>query len=559
MATPNKETIYIDVDDEITSIIDKVKSSKSKIVALVLPKRSTVLQSVVNMKLIKKAAQTSKKSVVLITNETSLMPLAGVAGLHIAKSLQSKPVIPPPPAYPGEDVIEAEDLEDTESLDTTATVGALAAAAAAKDEDAIELATETIDMSLQDSVASKEKLKKKRHLKVPNFDRFRVGIFLAGLAVVLLVVGWYFAAVVMPRAQVTIRTTTTSAVSSFDFTVTTAQTELDKDNKVIPAIQKTITKSDNTKVPATGQKDLGAKAEGTMTMKNCSASDEAIIVSSGTRFSAGDFAFISTEAVSLPASSFSGGGTCTTPTRTVDVLAEKPGDSYNLSARAYTVGINGVTATGSAMAGGSTKIVKVVSQKDVDDAVADIKTKQDQQAGDELKTALEIDTLFALSETRASAPSKITTTPNVDSEAEEATVLVETTYTMLGIQRDYLSQLIKADVEGDPSLQGQAVTDDGIDTSIMRLNNQQAAGEASISFRTSVTAGPEIDEQFVKESIKGKKRGEAEAFINGLPGVDEATVDYSPFWVYTTPKSVTKINVVIEKVEQSVPSTENNE
>ena len=49
-----KDTVYIDIDDEITSVIDKVISSKAKTVALVLPKRASVFQSVVNMKLLTK-------------------------------------------------------------------------------------------------------------------------------------------------------------------------------------------------------------------------------------------------------------------------------------------------------------------------------------------------------------------------------------------------------------------------------------------------------------------------------------------------------------------------
>ncbi len=38
MTSSSKDTIYIDIDEEITGIIDKVRSSEGKIVALVLPK-----------------------------------------------------------------------------------------------------------------------------------------------------------------------------------------------------------------------------------------------------------------------------------------------------------------------------------------------------------------------------------------------------------------------------------------------------------------------------------------------------------------------------------------
>src|SRR5579875_3708442 len=93
-SSSDKDTIYVDIDDEITGIIDKVKASKSKLVALVLPKRASVFQSIVNMKLLKRAADSGKKNIVLITSEAGLLPLAGAAGIHVAKTLNSKPEIP---------------------------------------------------------------------------------------------------------------------------------------------------------------------------------------------------------------------------------------------------------------------------------------------------------------------------------------------------------------------------------------------------------------------------------------------------------------------------------
>src|SRR3954463_13342267 len=97
MAMNQKDTIYIDFDDEITAIIDKVTSSKERIVALVLPKRAAVLQSIVNMKLLKRSAENEKKHVVLITTESGLLPLAGAVGMHVAPSLQSRPAVPASP------------------------------------------------------------------------------------------------------------------------------------------------------------------------------------------------------------------------------------------------------------------------------------------------------------------------------------------------------------------------------------------------------------------------------------------------------------------------------
>ncbi len=89
-----KGTVYIEADDEITTVIDKVLSAKEEIVAVVLPKRATVFQSVVNLKLLKKASEEAKKRVVLISSEPAIESISAVVGMHIAQSLSSKPYVP---------------------------------------------------------------------------------------------------------------------------------------------------------------------------------------------------------------------------------------------------------------------------------------------------------------------------------------------------------------------------------------------------------------------------------------------------------------------------------
>ena len=51
----NKDVIYIEPEDDITDIISKIENSKEKIVALVPPKKTGILRSIVNIKLITKS------------------------------------------------------------------------------------------------------------------------------------------------------------------------------------------------------------------------------------------------------------------------------------------------------------------------------------------------------------------------------------------------------------------------------------------------------------------------------------------------------------------------
>src|SRR5487761_1744901 len=214
MANPDKDTIYIDVDDEITGIIDKVKVSSAKVVALVLPKRAAVFQSIVNMKLLKRAADSEKKNLVLITSEAGLLPLAGSAGIHVAKTLTSKPEIPLGP-QPFEDNDEAVDEDaplvanGSEPIDSSKSVGqlsegALAAAPIATKDGVETLMLDNEEAPAQDGadnasvaglgvVAASDKASKapkNKKLKVPNFERFRLWLVLGIIILILLIIGF---------------------------------------------------------------------------------------------------------------------------------------------------------------------------------------------------------------------------------------------------------------------------------------------------------------------------------------------------------------------------------
>ena len=108
-----KDIIYIDVEDDITAIIGKVKGASEKIVALVAPKSVGVLQSAVNLRLLARAAKQANKRLVLITSNPALTALAAAAQLPIAKNLQSKPEIAQIPALDiddGDDIIDGAQL-----------------------------------------------------------------------------------------------------------------------------------------------------------------------------------------------------------------------------------------------------------------------------------------------------------------------------------------------------------------------------------------------------------------------------------------------------------------
>src|ERR1700683_540390 len=105
--------LYLEADEDITSAIDKLAKAPGAAVQIVVPKRSTMLQSIINLKLLKKAAETHHKDLVLVTGDKIATELAARVGLAVAPTLGAKAVMAPAETptslKAAEEVIEADD------------------------------------------------------------------------------------------------------------------------------------------------------------------------------------------------------------------------------------------------------------------------------------------------------------------------------------------------------------------------------------------------------------------------------------------------------------------
>jgi hypothetical protein len=562
-SSTTKDTVYIDVDDEITTIIDKLRSSPHKIVALVLPKRATVFQSIVNMKLLKRSAEAANKHVVLITSEAALMPLAGAVGLYVAKNPQSKPEVPPAATPVNDDVIEASEDEEgftaenagTAPIGDLASVGGTAAVASATNDIETLALDDDDDMAndAADGVAAGAtgvtKIKKNKKLKVPNFNRFRVLTAAGVAALILLIVALYICTTVLPKAKIIISTDASDVNSSLTPTLDTAAKKLDKATLTVPAKIAQQQKTQSQQVAATGSKNNGDKATGavTVTTKRCAPNigtpDD---VGAGTGVSTGGVTFITTETMSF---NYNGGaGSCVNyKSNSVSMTAQAPGTKYNTSNATFAVaGHADMTGTGSA-SGGTDNVVKVVQQSDIDSAKQKITTSTET---DSIKTALkqqlQQDGQYALTATFDAGEPAVTTSSNVGDEADNVTVTAIYTYTMFGTEKDNLDSLLDDDIKGQVDTSKETILTNGLDKAQIRVIAATPTTK-KINIQTTGTVGPELHVDDLKKQSAGKKSGEVIPLIKNLPGVTDVQVHLSPFWVSSVPKNTDKITIVVEK------------
>jgi len=568
-----KETIYVDVDDEITTIIDKVGAAKSKVVALVLPKRAPVLQSVVNMKLLKRTADNAGKNLVLITSEAGLMPLAGVVGLHVASTPTSRPSIPDTLGSIAADDDEAtEELEEPikvvdgnrpdsdneEDFDPKAAgataIGTLAAADLADDDDTIDMNNEPDETPLAAVAAKLPKPKKDKDLKVPNFDRFRKLIVLGIVLIIILVVAWIFAFTVLPKADITIGTDSSTIPSNLTLSLDTTATSLDQTDDTVPAVAQTQQKTNTATVNATGQQNNGQKATGTVTMSAGSCSGTVPNdVPAGTTLADNNNTYELDDSVTFAPTVAHGSKQCTFTGEgsqgesDIPITALSSGSNGNVSSASFTVtGNSGVTASGST-SGGTDNITTIVQQSDISNATGKVSSPDTNSIKQALESSLEADGLQPVPATFLAGTPVVTTNQQAGAAASSVTATAATTYTMLGVKKSDLQTLIDSNVEGQLDKGKQVILDDGVANAQFAEANPGTSTTATVAMTTSSLAGPQLNANALKSQLAGMKSQDVQSYVKQTPGVTSVSVKYSPFWVDSVPKNSKKVTVMIEK------------
>lgn len=544
----NKDVIYIDVEDDITAIIGKVKDSKEKIVALVPPKRVGVLQSAVNLRLLLRAADQSNKRLVLITSNSALTALAAAAKIPIARTLQSKPELAEVSALDvddGEDIIDGSQLPVGELMKTA---GPTAAAASVSDSSIDDLLNDdTSEKNMPRAVppapgAQPVKPKAKNGIKVPNFNSFRKKLILIIAGVVLLIGLLIWGIFFAPRATVVISARTSdSSVNAKVTLAADASTSLA--NSAIKATVKQVKKDTSLDFDATGSKEVGEKASGTMTITRNGVSDSASTIPAGTGFSSGTRTFVTTTSATVPASKIV--GTNLEP-GSVDaaVVATAVGEEYNLSARAYQSSVSGFSARGTDMSGGSKRQIKVVSENDIQKATEQLTRQNNDALKKQLQDEFD-DSTVVIDQTFNVTSENIVAAPAVDQEASsgKAKLTASITYKLSGVDKieysKYLDAYFAKQIEGKND---QRVYENG--SNKVTFTNVAATNDGfTANIVAAAKIGPKIDDTEIKNIAKGKRYGDIQSSIEAIQGVDDVDIKFWPFWVSSAPNDINKIAI----------------
>jgi hypothetical protein len=557
MAT-EPQILYLEPDDEITSVVRRLRETDAERVVLVAPARTKATSSAVALRLLAALADEQGMSLGLVADPLA-RSLAAEAGLPAYASVADartgvSPAVPAPASRAPIHVVRPDDSAEREAEpeperepapESKASRAPIVPVVGPGDE------TRAIPTIRQRPVARPAPSPRRgvpraqptRRAARPagaGTARLRqasvVGI--AVLVIALVLVGAAGAAV-LPAASVRI-TPVTRPVGPASYTLTAAGVEHDAGK---------LTETESAK--ASGDHVERTAASGSVVFENWNY--RRVRVPKGTRVAAGEILFATTEEVNVPSGKLTGRGTIAAGEATARVVAVEPGPAGNVEAGAIdTVADREVAAelrgfpsnlplvrNPQPTQGGAEDHAPQITQADVDGLRARVGDALRQQLASHLAEAAAswvVGPAGASEDPVISVPKDL-----VGSVGKESFELTGTlSYDRLRAPRDSLVAAAGERLLADPAQRpaGAAIDPERIQVTLGEV--RVSGDQLQVAAEVRATAVPAIDEEQVRSRIAGMSAEEAQAALDDL-GVVE--VRLWPGWVDHVPTLAWRISV----------------
>jgi len=519
------EIIYLEPDEEITSVIDKLKQSKTGRLNLVVPREATLLQSVVNLKLLLKEAESLGKEIAIITADKIGRNLAAQVGITVFESVKDQQPIyqPPAPEITSQDIIE---IDAQERLKQPPQKPKGLNVHHFQEGGAPDLA------KVRQQFPAREKPEPIRRSPIfKNINWRKTLKIILYLVIIGSLLGLGSLIFIWPKVNIKIKVKAEDYQQSLETQIS--------GNDVLPGedIYKgtliELNQNKEEKFPTTGKKNLGGKASGTLTIYNKMDSNTHAF-SAGTKLSSLSKTFILKKSVSVP------GATVQFPNIvpgavSAEIEAENPGEDYNVKAGRFTIiGLSSAQQeaiygqSSNDLSGGFTKEVKIVSQTDYDQAKDKVSKELIQELQDKL--AQDASGMVILEKAVQTEEQAVETSANVNAEANEFTLKIKERLRVIVYQQSDFEKFVVAQIEKQIPYDKMITfgANDKIDPIVDSINYDQKLLKLKINITGKLTSRLDINK--IKKDLKSKNNTQAEQYLQNINGVEGFEIKYWPSW-----------------------------
>ena len=250
------KSIYIEPDEEIISVVEKLGEQKEDSIFLVIPSESDLLTSLVNLKLLKKEAARLAKDITLVTQNKKMRKLIASAGLNTTEKM-------------GEQITPGT-LEAASTSKTKAEIFIEAA-----NEDQNETADESGSL---EEAAESEGVSFFTHGQKTKKLSGKVLGFKAKTVFLILIVGLIYLSLfnLLPKTSVTILAQSEPLSADFELKLDSTVNAVISQDNVVPTSIWRVNEEITEEYRATGEKKVGTKAKGVLKLVNETGRDQQI-------------------------------------------------------------------------------------------------------------------------------------------------------------------------------------------------------------------------------------------------------------------------------------------
>lgn len=301
--------------------------------------------------------------------------------------------------------------------------------------------------------------------------------------------------------------------------------------------------------PVTSTEVVGTKAKGTLQLIN-KTFDEQKIKERSRLVTKDNVLFYMTKAVTIPGASPSGVSSVT-----VEVEAAESGEQGNiapqklnfaaLDSSAQTVVYGQNTA---ALTGGSGQQVKVIREVDLEQAKAAAAAQAKSQISATANSQLQKGWTL-LEESWDTQLDTFTPTGKVNDRVDSIAYSASGTVRVMAFKNDALmtalENALKTALDKDYMLFPGSIS---YTKSVDKVD--WASGQIAITARVTHTTIPTFSLDTLKDKLSGRSKAEATNYLQGLPGIQNATIDLWPFWVQSIPEIQKRIDIQLSSDRQ---------
>lgn len=533
------EIIYLEPDEEITSVIDKIKNAKSGKLGLVVPREAALLQSVVNLRLLSREAVALGKEIAIVTADKIGRNLAAQVGLEVYNSIEEqKPIYQPPPPVPAVDEVIEIDMapqEPQEPIEDESVPGVKVQHYQDKPIDWKSgnrpiLKSKPPEVIPQNPVAqpSVKQLLNKKDRGIRNLHKIIWPI--VGIFIILIAIGVYL---LLPKATITVFVPSEDLKKTVQLSVSDKVTQPNLEQSVLPGKLVEVTAEKEDKFTTTGKKNIGEKASGTITIYN-NLDSNSHKFEAGTKLSSSSKTFITKSEVTVSGATVQN-LKIVPGTVSVDIEAENPGEEYNVKAGRFSIfeipsaeqeAIYG--QSNKDLAGGMSREVQVMSTDDYNKAKdgilkelqVTVKNDLDKKIGDSV----------LLEKALVTPEPEIITSAKVDQEAKDFQMKVILKEQALVYENksltEMLTTLLQKQVESNKMV--KIATPGDISLNVDKIAYDKGQMDLTAGVLAKVSA--KIEAGDIKSAIVSKKVSVAQEYILSQDGVKSVQIDFKPSW-----------------------------